>query len=172
MKDKSKDFKINEEIKAEIVCLVDDKGVIGEFSMQEALEIAKQRSLDLVEIAPMATPPVCKIMDYGKFKYQKSKKLRESKKKQKTIHLKEVKLRLNTDSHDYDFKIKNSKKFLEKGCKVKISIRFTGREIGNKQLGFDKFETITRDLENLGTKELPPRMEGSYMVAIFNPAIK
>ena len=137
--------------------------------MQEAISKAKDENLDLIEIAPNARPPVCKIMDMGKYKYDQQKKLNKAKKKQKKIELKEIKLRPVTEVHDYTFKIKNAQKFLSKGDKVKFTIRFKGREMQHTKLGNDLMEKIKIDMETIGKVELQPKFDGKQMIMVIQP---
>ncbi len=134
-----------------------------------ALELAEQAGLDLVEISPNAKPPVCKIMDFGKFKYEQQKKESEARKKQKVIEVKEVKFRPNTDTHDYDVKMRNVTKFLENGDKVKVTLRFRGREMAHQELGRQLLQRVAEDTKELGKVEAIPRVEGRQMVMIINP---
>ncbi|PRX37964.1 translation initiation factor IF-3 [Meinhardsimonia xiamenensis] len=136
---------------------------------QKALALAQQVGLDLVEISPNATPPVCKIMDFGKFKYEQQKREAEARKKQKTIEVKEVKFRPNTDKHDYEVKMRNVKRFLEHGDKVKVTLRFRGREMAHQDLGRQLLERVAADVEGLGKVENMPKMEGRQMVMMIGP---
>jgi translation initiation factor IF-3 len=129
-----------------------------------------EAGLDLVEISPNADPPVCKIMDFGKFKYEQQKRESEARKKQKTIEVKEVKFRPNTDTHDYDVKMRNVVRFLEGGDKVKVTLRFRGREMAHQNLGRDLLERVAADVEGLGKVENMPKMEGRQMVMMIGPA--
>lgn len=131
--------------------------------------MAEDAGLDLVEISPNANPPVCKIMDFGKFKYEQQKKQNEAKKKQKVIEVKEVKFRPNIDTHDYDVKMKNVTKFLEGGDKVKVTLRFRGREMAHQEIGRDLLNKIADDIEGLGKIEAWPKMEGRQMVMVAAP---
>ena len=133
------------------------------------MEMAERAGLDLVEISPNATPPVCKIMDFGKFKYETQKKEAEARKNQKTIEIKEVKFRPNTDTHDYDVKMRNVLKFLENGDKVKVTLRFRGREMAHQDLGRNLLERVAKDVEDLGKVENMPKMEGRQMVMMIGP---
>jgi translation initiation factor IF-3 len=142
---------------------------LGVLSIEQALEKAQEYGLDLVEVSPMAKPPVCKIMDYGKFKYEEKKKASEAKKKQVVVHLKEIKLRPKTEEHDYDFKIRNVKRFLEEGNKAKVTIMFRGREITHKELGQAILDDVTKDTKDIGVIEQAPRMEGRAMFMILAP---
>lgn len=134
--------------------------------------MAEQAGLDLVEISPNATPPVCKIMDYGKFKYEQQKRESEARKKQKTIEVKEVKFRPGTDTHDYEVKMRNVFKFLENGDKVKITLRFRGREMAHQNLGRELLERVAEDTKEIGKVENFPKMEGRQMVMMIGPTAK
>ncbi len=134
------------------------------------MELAQAAGLDLVEISPNANPPVCKIMDFGKFKYEQQKRESEARKKQKTIEVKEVKFRPNTDQHDYDVKMRNVTKFLEKGDKVKVTLRFRGREMAHQNLGRELLERVADDASDLGKVENFPKMEGRQMVMMIGPS--
>jgi translation initiation factor IF-3 len=131
--------------------------------------LAEEAGLDLVEISPNASPPVCKIMDFGKFKYEQQKKESEARKKQKTIDVKEVKFRPNTDTHDYDVKMRSVMRFLEEGDKVKVTLRFRGREMAHAELGRNLLERVASDVEEHGKVEAIPRLEGRQMVMMINP---
>lgn len=163
--------RMNREITAREVRLVDAAGeMLGVLPTDEALRKAKDAGLDLVEISPNAEPPVCKILDYGKFKYQQQKKASEAKKKQKTVALKEVKLRPGIESHDFEVKMKQAHKFIDSGDKVKFSMRFRGREISHKEIGM---AVLDRVKENLGDKikiENQPKFEGRQVVMVVAPA--
>ena len=141
-------------------------------SPERGLALAEDAGLDLVEISPNATPPVCKIMDYGKYKYETQKKEAEARKKQKTIEIKEIKFRPNTDSHDYDVKMKSVFKFLENGDKVKITLRFRGREMAHQELGRQLLERVAEDTKEHGKVENFPKMEGRQMVMLIAPLSK
>ena len=142
---------------------------LGVLSTNEAISMAKNQGLDLIEIAPNAKPPVCKIMDMGKFKYDAQKKANKAKKKQKKVELKEIKLRPVTEIHDYSFKIKNAQKFLSKGDKVKFTIKFKGRELQHSNLGHELMDKIKTDIEKLGKVELQPKFEGKQMIMVIQP---
>jgi len=142
---------------------------LGILPIKKAIEKAKQDGLDLIEISPNANPPVCKIMDIGKYKYDMQKKASKAKKNQKTVSLKELKLRPGTEIHDYNFKIKNAKKFLTKGDKVKFTVKFKGREMQFTQQGRDLMERIIEDTKNLGKVEVNPKFEGKQMIMIIQP---
>ena len=162
--------KANERIRAREVQVISSDGKnLGTLSTQEAINIARQEGLDLIEISPNANPPVCKIIDIGKYKYDLQKKTNKAKKKQKIINLKEIKLRPVTDIHDYNFKIKNAQKFLKKGDKVKFTVQFKGREMQHTDLGHQLMERIINDTTNLGKIEVNPKFEGRQMIMIVQP---
>eukprot|EP00792_Barthelona_sp_PAP020_P002896 TRINITY_DN14549_c0_g1_i1.p1 TRINITY_DN14549_c0_g1~~TRINITY_DN14549_c0_g1_i1.p1 ORF type:complete len:142 (+),score=23.80 TRINITY_DN14549_c0_g1_i1:286-711(+) len=138
-------------------------------SAREAQQIADEKKLDLVKIAPTAKPPVCRIMDYGKFKYEQAKREKENRKKQKSIQVKEVRLGLNIEENDMNTKAKNAIKFLQKGDKVKVSLRFRGRELGHTNLGFGVMKKFDEIVNEFGTQEKPPKMEGRSMVVVYMP---
>ena len=141
-------------------------------SVRAALQMAEEAGVDLVEIAPMAKPPVCRIMDYGKFKYQEQKRAHEAKLKQKQVQVKEVKFRPGTDENDYQIKLRNMTRFLEEEDKVKVTLRFRGREMAHQEFGMRQLERIKADLEAIGQVEQMPKMEGRQMVMIIAPAKK
>ena len=153
----------------EVQVINSDGENLGVLNLQEAISKAKDENLDLIEIAPNARPPVCKIMDMGKYKYDQQKKLNKAKKKQKKIELKEIKLRPVTEVHDYTFKIKNAQKFLSKGDKVKFTIRFKGSEMQHTKLGNDLMEKIKIDMETIGKVELQPKFDGKQMIMVIQP---
>ena len=162
--------KANERIRALQVQVISSDGKnLGTLSTQEAISIAKQEGLDLIEISPNANPPVCKIIDIGKYKYDQQKKAHKAKKKQKVMNLKEIKLRPVTEIHDYNFKIKNAQKFLEKGDKVKFTVKFRGREMQHINLGNELMKRIVIDTAKLGKVEVNPKLEGRQMVMIVQP---
>ena len=157
-------------IRVREVSLIGNNGQqLGVFPTQEALKMAEEKDQDLVEVAPNSNPPVCRIMDYGKFKYQQSKRAHEAKKKQKIIHVKEVKLRPNTDRHDYDFKLKNAFRFLESGDKVKVLVFFRGREIVHRENGQKLLVRVTETLEDIAVVEQEAKQEGRTLCMIFAP---
>jgi translation initiation factor IF-3 len=165
-----KKLDVNESIRDREVRLIDSNGEqIGIMSSKKALEIAAEKKLDLVKIAPKAKPPVCKIMDYGKYKYEQAKKEKEAKKKQKTITLKEVRLSLKIEDHDLNTKARNAIKFLENGDKVKVSLRFKGRELGHTELGVEVLNKFYSIVEEVGVMEKKPKMEGRSMVMFLAP---
>ena len=145
---------------------------IGVFKIIDALKLAEEQETDLVEIAPTAEPPVCKLMDYGKFKYQEAKKAHEAKLKQKVIQVKEVKFRPGTDDGDYGVKLRNLIRFLEEGDKTKITLRFRGREMAHQEIGVRMLERLKADLEPFGQVEQFPKMEGRQMVMVLSPSKK
>ncbi len=164
---------MNEQITAPQVRLIGVEGEpIGIVAVAEALRLAEEADLDLVEIAPLAEPPVCRIMDIGKFKYAESKKQHEAKLKQKLVHIKEVKFRPATDDGDYNIKLRNLIKFLADGDKTKITLRFRGREIAHQQIGMQLMERIRQDLTEHGIVEQFPKMEGRQMVMMLSPKKK
>nr|WP_281257566.1 translation initiation factor IF-3 [Zobellella endophytica] len=164
---------MNEEIRLKEVRLVGLEGeALGIVSINEALEAAAGAGVDLVEISPNAEPPVCRIMDYGKFLYEKSKATKEQKKKQKQIQVKEIKFRPGTDEGDYQVKLRNLVRFLEEGNKAKVTLRFRGREMAHQELGFDLLNRIKADLDELAVVEAFPKLEGRQAVMVLAPKKK
>ena len=162
--------RINEKIRSPEIRLIGAEGEnLGVVSPDQALGLAEEAGLDLVEISPNATPPVCKIMDLGKFKYEQQKREAEARKKQKIIDIKEVKFRPGTDTHDYDVKMRNVMKFLEAGDKVKVTLRFRGREMAHQELGMDLLQRVKADTEEIAKVEAEPRLEGRQMVMVLAP---
>jgi translation initiation factor IF-3 len=162
--------RVNEEITLPKVRLVDQRGnMVGVVSRNEALTMALEAGLDLVEVSPNADPPVCKILDYGKFKYEEQKKKNEAKKKQKIIEVKEIKLRPGIDDHDYQVKMRSMIKFFEEGDKVKVTMRFRGREMAHQELGMEVLNRVRDDLEEIAKVEQIPRMEGRQMTMVLSP---
>lgn len=162
--------RINEEIRVKEVRLIDENGEnCGVISIREALQLAVDAGLDLIEISPQAVPPVCKILDFGKYKYEMQKRKAEAKKNQKVIEIKELKLRPMIDTHDYEVKIKQAKKFLGEGNKVKFTMRFKGREMNTSNLGQDVLHRILDDLEGLYKLDSEPKMEGRQMMMLISP---
>tara|TARA_B110000967_G_scaffold75145_1_gene77691 strand:- start:767 stop:1312 length:546 start_codon:yes stop_codon:yes gene_type:complete len=162
--------KANEKIRAiDVQVIGSDGNNLGTLPLNKAIQIAKDEGLDLIEISPNANPPVCKIMDMGKYKYDLQKKANVAKKKQKTVSLKEIKLRPGTDVHDYNFKIKNARKFIEKGDKVKFTVKFKGREMQHTQLGKNLMNKIIEETKDIGKIESHPKFEGRQMVMIIQP---
>ena len=167
---KPKGPRTNERIRAAEVQVISNDGKnLGTLSTREAIDIAKQKGLDLIEISPNATPPVCKIINIGKYKYDLQKKANKAKKKQKIINLKEIKLRPVTEIHDYNFKIKNAQKFLSKGDKVKFTVQFRGREMQHTHLGHELMQRIINDTSALGKVEIQPKFEGKQIIMIVQP---
>ena len=165
--------RLNEEITAPEVRLVGIEGEqLGIVPVRQALALAEEAGVDLVEIAPLAAPPVCKIMDFGKFKYQEAKRAHDAKLKQKQIQVKEVKFRPGTDDNDYSIKLRNLIKFLQDGDKAKITLRFRGREMAHQEFGIRMLERIKADLEEVGTVEQFPKMEGRQLVMVIAPTKK
>jgi translation initiation factor IF-3 len=164
------DRRVNEAISAPQVRVVGPDGeILGILSVDEALQKAESFGLDLVEVAPGAEPPVCKILDYGKFKYEDQKRKAEARKKQKTIDIKEIKMRPGIDAHDYDVKMRSMRRFLDEGDKVKVTLRFRGRELAHQELGYKVLERVRTDLDELAKVEQMPRMEGRQMIMVVSP---
>ena len=164
---------MNGEISAPEVRLVGEDGEpLGVVSLRAALDTAESAGLDLVEIAPTAQPPVCKVMDFGKFRYQEQKKAHEARLKQKQVQVKEVKLRPGTDENDYQIKLRNLRRFLEEGDKRKVTLRFRGREMAHQEFGLRQLERVKADLEDIGQVEQMPKMEGRQMIMIVAPLRK
>ena len=153
----------------EVQVIGSDGDNIGILNTNEAISMAKEQGLDLIEIAPNSKPPVCKIIDMGKFKYDAQKKANVAKKKQKIVLLKEIKMRPVTETHDYDFKVKNAKKFIVKGDKVKFTIRFKGRELQHSHLGRELMDKIKNDMQDIGKVELHPKFDGKQMIMVIQP---
>ncbi|PWR01473.1 translation initiation factor IF-3 [Meridianimarinicoccus roseus] len=165
--------RVNEKIRVPEIRLIGAEGEnIGLTTPARGMELAERAGLDLVEISPNATPPVCKIMDFGKFKYETQKRESEARKKQKIIEVKEVKFRPNTDQHDYEVKMRNVFKFLEKGDKVKVTLRFRGREMAHQNLGRELLERVADDVKEIGKVENMPKMEGRQMVMMIGPTAR
>ncbi|RDW16304.1 translation initiation factor IF-3 [Oceanobacillus arenosus] len=161
---------VNEKIRAREVRLIDSNGdQLGVKTRQEALEIAQTRNLDLVMVAPGAKPPVCRIMDFGKHRFELQKKEKEARKNQKIINIKEVRFTPGIGEHDFETKLKNAKKFLEKGDKVKAAVRFRGRAITHKSLGQEVLDRLAEELKDVATVEARPKMEGRNMFIMLNP---
>lgn len=162
--------RVNEKIRAPEIRLIGAEGEnVGVVTPERAMGMAEEAGLDLVEISPNAAPPVCKIMDYGKFKYEQQKRESEARKKQKIIEVKEVKFRPNTDTHDYEVKMRNVFKFLENGDKVKVTLRFRGREMAHQNLGRQLLERVAEDTKEVGKVENMPKMEGRQMIMMIGP---
>ena len=162
--------KSNNRISSPEVQVIGSEGEnLGILNTNEAISIAKEQGLDLIEISPNAKPPVCKIIDMGKFKYDAQKKANVSRKKQKIVLLKEIKMRPVTETHDYEFKVKNAKKFIAKGDKVKFTIRFKGRELQHSFLGRELMDKIKIDMQDVGKVELHPKFDGKQMIMVIQP---
>ena len=171
----AKDLRLNQAIRVKEVRLITDEGDQDVVSIDEAIARATQVGMDLVEIAPQATPPVCKIMDYGKYKFEQEKRLKESKKKQKLVKLKEIRMQPRIEKHDLAFKTKHIIEFLEDGNKVKVTIRFRGRELAHTELGKDvliKAIDLLNEQEVGFNVDIPPKMEGRFMSMILSPKNK
>ena len=170
---KEKGLRINEQIRVREVRLIDDEGEQkGIVPTIEALKMAKERELDLVEVAPTANPPVCKILDYGKYRFEQEKKLRDSKKNQKLLKLKEIRMQPKIGSGDLDFKSKHVQEFLAEGNKVKVTVRFRGRELAHTELGLDVLNEVLKRLGDDYVVEKQPSMEGRFMSMVLNPKAK
>ncbi|MEI2386186.1 translation initiation factor IF-3 [Breoghania sp. JC706] len=162
--------RINEDIRVREVQLIDHEGQNrGVVPVEEAMEIAGEAGLDLVEIQPNANPPVCKILDYGRHKYQAQKKAAEARKKQKTVELKEVKMRPNIDTHDYEVKMKSMLRFFDDGDKVKVTLRFRGREMAHQDLGYKLMQKVKEETAEIAKVEFEPKVEGRQMIMILAP---
>lgn len=143
--------------------------MLGVMRPADAMEIAAEAGLDLIEISPNADPPVCKVLDFGKYKYEQQKKKNEARKKQKVVDVKEVKLRPNIDTHDYDVKLRNAQRFLESGDKVKVTLRFRGRELAHQDIGMELLHKVKDELDELAKVEQMPKMEGRQMIMVLAP---
>lgn len=170
MPEKNRGPRINSDITVSEVRLVDAEGEMrGVVNISDALKLAEESGLDLVELSPNAEPPVCKILDYGKHKYEQQKKANEARKKQKTVEVKEVKLSPRIEKNDYDVKMRNAVRFLENGDKVKVTMRFRGREMAHQNIGRELFTKMQEDLVELANVELDPKFEGRQMIMILGP---
>lgn len=162
--------RVNEDIQAREVQLINETGEnLGAIGRVDAISRAREAGLDLVEVSPNSAPPVCKIMDFGKYKYQEQKKASEARKKQKTVEVKEIKLRPNIDSHDYDVKMRSMRRFFEEGDKVKVTLRFRGREMAHQDLGMQLLLRVKGETDALAKVEMEPKMEGRQMVMVLSP---
>ncbi|MCW5695954.1 MAG: translation initiation factor IF-3 [Bauldia sp.] len=162
--------RINQEIRVREVQLIgEDGGNLGATPIEEALQLATTAGLDLVEISPNAEPPVAKIMDFGRFKYQNQKKAAEARKKQKTVEVKEIKMRPNIDDHDYDVKMKAIRRFFDEGDKVKVTLRFRGREMAHQELGMKLLDKVREETTTLAKVEAEPKLEGRQMIMVLAP---
>ena len=162
--------RVNDDIFARTILLIGDDGhKFGEIGTDEARAIAEERGFDLVEVSPDAKPPVVKLMDYGKYKYEQQKKAAEARKKQKVIEIKEIKMRPTIDDHDYDVKMRAMKRFFEEGDKVKVTLRFRGREMAHQNLGMELLNRVQKDTEEIAKMEQYPKMEGRQMMMVLAP---
>lgn len=167
----SKDQRINEQIRVPEVRLIDDKGAqLGVMSTAEALQIARERGTDLVEVAPNAAPPVCRLMDFGKFLYERAKKERKARKTQKQTEVKEIRMRPKTGEHDIAYKVRDARRFIQRGAKVKVRVRFRGREITHPEVARELLNRVAADLSDVAVVEQRGRMEGHTMLMILAPA--
>jgi translation initiation factor IF-3 len=172
-KESSTELRVNRRIRVPRVLVIDDSGErLGEFMTEDALRLAQERGLDLVEVAPTARPPVCRITDFGRMKYEKKKKESVARRNQVQVQLKEVKLRPKTDEHDFEFKVRHARRFLEEGNKVKVTVRFRGREMAHRNIGEEQCMEFFEAVKDLGVVELLPRMEGRQMFMIISPLKK
>ncbi|MDR2070074.1 MAG: translation initiation factor IF-3 [Treponema sp.] len=167
-----KDLRINEQIRVREVRLIRDEGEQRVIATSEALELAREQGLDLVEVAPQAVPPVVKIMNYGKYKFENEKKVRDSKRKQKLLKLKEIRMQPKIDEHDLDFKSKHVREFLAEGNKVKVTVRFRGRELAHTELGLDVLKDVLKRIEGDYVMDKAPAMEGRFMSMVLSPKSK
>jgi translation initiation factor IF-3 len=162
--------RVNQQIRISPVRVVDPEGEqIGILPIERALEIAEEQGLDLVEVAPLARPPVCRIMDYGKFRYEEQRKAREARKKQHQVQLKEVKMRPGIEDHDFDFKLRHARRFLEEGNKVKITMMFRGRQMAHPELGREVLDRVIQEVADVGKVESNPMMEARSMTMVLAP---
>ncbi len=165
------ELRVNQRIRVPRVLVIDEEGnKLGEFLTKDALDLARERGFDLIEVAPNARPPVCKLGDHGRLKYEKKKKETAARRKQVTVSIKEIKLRPKTDAHDFEFKVKHARRFLEEGNKVKVTIRFRGRELAHRDIGVLQCNRVFEECKDLGTVEQPARMEGRQMHMIIAPS--
>ncbi|MCB9025310.1 MAG: translation initiation factor IF-3 [Bdellovibrionaceae bacterium] len=163
-------YRINSDIRASEVRLIDEEGtMVGVMSSTQAYQYAQDKGLDLIEIAPTAKPPTCKVMDYGKWKYENKKKQAVAKKKQTVVTIKEIQVRPRTEQHDLETKLKHARRFLLDGDKVKINLRFMGREMVHQELGFELLNKLTKDLSDIAMLEVPPKKEGRQIYVLLSP---
>ena len=166
----AEDLRVNEQIRAREVRIVDNDGEqIGVMPLKKGMTIAEEKGLDLVEVAPQAKPPVCKVMDYGKYKYEQAKKAKEAKKNQNVMKTKEVQMSVKIEEHDFNVKLDMARRFLNNKNKVKVRIRFRGREITHKEIGYDLMDKFAEELEDLGRVSSKPQMEGRHMLMFIVP---
>ena len=165
--------RVNNRIRAPRVLVIDEEGQkLGEFMTEDAIELARERGVDLIEVAPQARPPVCKLGDFGKMKYEKKRKDAVARKHQSVVSTKEIKLRPKTDVHDFEVKLKHAKRFLEAGDKVKVTVRFRGREMAHREIGEERCKELADHLTDIAVVETPPRMDGRQMFMILAPSGK
>lgn len=165
--------RVNDRIRAPRVLVIDDEGnKLGEFLTEDAIQLAVERGVDLIEVAPNGRPPVCRLGDYGRIKYEKQKKDAQARKRQAVVSIKEVKLRPKTDEHDYQVKLKHARRFLDEGDKVKVTVRFRGREMAHRDIGEDRCREFAKELDEFAAIETPPSMEGKQMFMIIAPRKK
>lgn len=162
--------RVNDMIDSQQVLLIDGEGAqLGVMATRAAITLAEEAGLDLVEVSPNASPPVCKMLDYGKFKYESQKKANEARKKQKTVEVKEIKMRPNIDDHDYDVKMRAIQRFFDEGDKVKVTLRFRGREMAHQELGMALLNRVRAQVDEIAKVELHPRLEGRQMIMVLAP---
>ena len=162
--------RVNQQIRISPVRVIDPEGEqIGILTIEKALQTAEELGLDLVEVAPMARPPVCRIMDYGKFRYEEQRKAREARKKQHRVDLKEVKLRPGIEDHDFDFKTRHARRFLEEGNKVKVTMMFRGRQMAHPEIGREVLERVLKEVSDIAKVEMHPTMEARAMTMVLSP---
>ncbi|PIT98587.1 MAG: translation initiation factor IF-3 [Bdellovibrionales bacterium CG10_big_fil_rev_8_21_14_0_10_45_34] len=167
---RDKGLKVNRQIRApEVRVISDDGSMLGIYTVPDAVRLAEEKGLDLIEISPNASPPTCKIMDFGKYKYEQKKKAHEARKNQTVIVIKEIQLRPRTDEHDLGVKLKHARRFLEEGDKVKFNLRYRGREMAHKDQGFDVLDKVVKSLEDLAIVEVPPKLEGRQAFVLVAP---
>ena len=165
--------RVNQQIRISPVRVIDPEGEqIGILPIEQALDAAAQQGLDLVEVAPLARPPVCRIMDYGKFKYEEQRKARDARKKQHQVQLKEVKMRPGIEDHDFDFKTRHARRFLEEGNKVKVTMMFRGRQMAHPEIGREVMDRVIKEIADVGKVESPPAMEARSMTMVLAPIAK
>ena len=165
--------RVNDRIRAPRVLVIDEEGEkLGEFLTEDAIQMARERGTDLIEVAPNGRPPVCRLGDFGRIKYEKQKKDAAARKRQAVVSIKEVKLRPKTDEHDYNVKLKHVRRFIDDGDKVKVTVRFRGREMAHRNIGEDRCREIAKDCEEIAVIETPPNMEGRQMFMILAPRKK
>ena len=166
----TKDVRINERIRVSQVRVIDENGqMVGVMSTREAVEKAREKGFDLVEVSPGGVPPVCRVMDYGKYKYEQSKKAKKAKRRQHVVHVKEIKMRPGIDTHDYQFKMNHARRFLEGHDRVKFILIFRGREVTHLDIGMSLLQKVAQDLSEIATVEAPPRKEGMSVIMVLSP---